>query len=160
MLSKKDEIKKNQPKETLEGSSIHAIPNIIRNEHYLIKIVWFICFLISSGWCAYFIHESIADYLNYDVVVTKIDIKYETKWKFPIISICNLNLFNSEYSNQYFKNQENLDMRFSYLAKAITANHVNRTLFGKEFNDYVIGCTIKIKKKLFKRIIIWILLWY
>jgi hypothetical protein len=144
MLSKKDEIIKST-KETLESSSIHAIPNIVRNEHYLIKMVWLIFFLVSSSFCAYFIQESIADYLNYDVI-TKIDIKYETKLKFPIISICNINPFNSEYFKETYPQFSELGMEHSYLSKAIAYDHENRTLLGKKFNEFVINCAIKINK--------------
>ena len=148
MQTKKDEIIKST-KETLEGSSIHAIPNIVRNEHYLIKIVWFICFLISSGWCTYFIQQSVADYLNYDVV-TKIDIKYETKLKFPIVSICNLNLFNTDYVNGYLTSlldeKENFDMNTFKSVKALASDHENRTLFGKKLNEFLVNCYIKVNQ--------------
>ena len=76
--------------ETLESSSIHAIPNITRNRFYTVKMLWVICFLASSGICAWFIYNSITDYLNYDVV-TNIEINYLNKIRFPIISICNIN---------------------------------------------------------------------
>ena len=61
-------------KETLESSSIHALPNIVRNKYYTVKFVWVFCFLLSSGGCGYFVFQSIADYLNFDVV-TQIEVK-------------------------------------------------------------------------------------
>ena len=61
-------------KETLESSSIHALPNIVRNKYFTIKFVWVLCFLLSSAACGYFVFQSISDYLNFDVV-TKIEVK-------------------------------------------------------------------------------------
>jgi len=85
-----------------------------------------ISFVVSSCFCTYFIQETIADYLNYDVI-TKIDIKYETKLKFPIISICNINPFNSEYLKENYPHVEELKMEYSFIAKAIAYDHENRT---------------------------------
>ena len=61
-------------KETLESSSIHALPNIVRSKYYTVKFVWVFCFLLSSAGCGYFVFQSIADYLNFEVV-TKIEVK-------------------------------------------------------------------------------------
>jgi hypothetical protein len=55
-------------KETFGNSSIHALPNIVRNDCIVIKFVWLICFFGSAVACGYFIFQSIADYLNYDIV--------------------------------------------------------------------------------------------
>lgn len=64
----------NSVKETLESSSIHALPNIVRNKYYTIKFIWIVCFLGSSAACGFLIFQSITDYFNYDVV-TKIEVK-------------------------------------------------------------------------------------
>ena len=61
-------------KETLESSSIHALPNIVRNKYNSIKLIWFVCFLLSSAACGYFVFQSISDYLSFDVV-TQIEVK-------------------------------------------------------------------------------------
>ena len=71
-ISKKEII--DSIKETLESSSIHALPNIVRNKFYTIKFVWTVCFIASSGICGFFIFQSISDYFNYDVV-TEIEVK-------------------------------------------------------------------------------------
>ena len=65
-------------KETVENSSIHALPNIVRNKYIIIKIVWIVCFLISFGICCWFIIQSILDYLSYQVI-TNIKVNYESK---------------------------------------------------------------------------------
>lgn len=75
--------------ETLESSSVHAIPNIIRNKFYTVKVMWILCFFISSIGCAIFIWDSICDYLNFDVI-TNVKIDYVNKLKFPMITICSV----------------------------------------------------------------------
>ena len=93
----------NATRETLESSSIHAIPNITKNKYRSIKFVWLICFLASSGVCAWFMYRSVTDYLNYDVV-SQTDIRQATKLVFPVVTICNLNLIKTNDLNDYFIN--------------------------------------------------------
>ena len=88
--------------ETLESSSVHAIPNITRNKFYSIKIMWLICLLISSGYCGFFVSKSIGDFLDYDVT-TKTQIKYVNKILFPIVTICDLNAFASPFPSKIAK---------------------------------------------------------
>ncbi len=97
----------NSIRDTLECSSIHAIPNIVRNRFYLIKIIWFLCLLASTGICAWFIQKSITDYLNFEVI-SKTDIVYVQKIIFPIISICNLNLFSTQRGSEHVLKLSNM----------------------------------------------------
>jgi hypothetical protein len=86
-------------KETMEGSSIHALPNIVRNKYYTIKAVWFVCFIISTAGCCYLIIQSVNDYLSFDVV-TKIQVNEKDKITFPMIKVCPITPFTSNYSLQ------------------------------------------------------------
>ena len=74
---------------TLEGSSIHAIPNIVRNKYLAIKLVWTLCFLVSSAYCAYFICNAVSKYYQREVV-SRINVKSEPRLPFPIVSICDM----------------------------------------------------------------------
>ena len=56
----------------LEESSMHGIPNIIRSDRAILKIVWLIILLASISYCAYLMWMSIQTYLRYPVV-TNID---------------------------------------------------------------------------------------
>ena len=87
-------------RDTFESSSIHAIPNIIRNKFVSIKIVWLVCFVISFGGCAWFMINSINDYLE-NHVVTSFRINYVNELTFPVIGICNLNFFNKKLANDF-----------------------------------------------------------
>ena len=86
-------------KDTLESSSIHAIPNIVRNKFYLIKIMWLLCFLTSTGACGWFMYKSISEYLKYDVV-SNVKIEYVNRLEFPVVSVCNFNRWEDVILNE------------------------------------------------------------
>ncbi len=137
----------NSIKESLENSTIHAIPNILRNKYQTIRFMWLLCFIISAGVCGYSIFLSLSDYLEYEVV-SQIKIKDENKIIFPIVSICNLNLFATPYSNNvsYFL----FNTTFPNYAQAISAKArsqsiiqnygFNRTNLGYHIKDFMINC--------------------
>ena len=85
-----------QLKFTSDTSSLHGIPNLtsISKLHpsttrlKCLTLLWSFCLIVSYSSCAWFMFTSIVDYLNYDVV-TNIDIKYMSRIKFPVVSICN-----------------------------------------------------------------------
>ena len=85
-------------RETFESSSIHAIPNIIKNQFITIKIVWIISFMVSFGGCAWFMIKSINDYLQNEVV-TSFRVNYVNELTFPVIGICNQNFFTKKLAN-------------------------------------------------------------
>ena len=133
-------------KETLESSSIHAIPNITKSKFILIKIVWFIFFLISSTACAFFIYRSVTDYFNYDVV-TNVKVKYQSEIKFPVVGICNLNIINSESTNDFllktvFRNQYPDMNGIDILRIIANSEFLNKT--NKRYDidpyDFIISC--------------------
>ena len=136
-MSKKDEIIQST-QETLEGSSIHAIPNITRNKFVTIKLLWLFCFLGSFGVCAWFIYQSVLDYLNYDVV-TKFDIKYEDSLTFPIVTICNLNYFSTPFaftfSNRLF-NKTNPRSDETITAKMVSNYYIKTKQSGSKMIGY------------------------
>lgn len=83
-------------------STIHAIPNIIRTNRILIKLMWSICLLVSIGYCFFLVFQSISNYFEYEVV-TKISVVHEIPTLFPAVSICNSNSFLTNYSFEYAK---------------------------------------------------------
>ena len=141
-------------KDTLESSTIHAIPSIVRNRFYLIKIIWFLCLIVSSGFCGWFIQKSLTDYFSYDVV-SKTDIVYVNKIIFPIVSICNLNLFSTPNGSEHvltlsrsiFGSTDFTTLNFGYPAALITNAVKNvgnysfdREKFGPNLNEILIRC--------------------
>ena len=138
-------------KETLESSSIHAIPNITRNKFYSIKIIWLVCLLTSSGYCGFFVSKSIGDFLDYDVT-TKTQIKYVNKILFPIVSICDLNSFGPPLPSQIAQKVYNSirETNGSYENKVIYTRaktklymdkmKYHKTSYGYKLDEIVIKC--------------------
>ena len=131
-------------RDTFESSSIHAIPNIIKNKFITIKIVWIVCFLVSFSGCSWFMIKSINDYLQHNVV-TSVRINYINEIKFPVIGICNLNYFNKKLASEliiekigeeYPEMNELTPLRFLTTYYSIN----NKTLFDFDPNDIIIDC--------------------
>jgi hypothetical protein len=89
--------------ETLTTSTIHGLPNLIRSNRKVVKILWTICFLISSGLCAYLVIESLLSYLKF-CVVTSVRVFNEPSSEFPAIVLCNKNNYNNEFYEELVKN--------------------------------------------------------
>lgn len=147
--------------DTLELSSIHGIPNIVRkNDFKVIKIIWFVCFIISTSICGWYVQKSLSEYLNREVV-SKTDIVYVDKLTFPIINICNLNLFATKEAKNHVEYLSNLiknDLDFMnstniYGYRIITNNKdqkiknytFNRRKFGFNISEIIISCTFNLQ---------------
>ena len=90
----------NSLKEVFEDSTIHAIPRIIKSKIMLIKFLWFLCFLVSTGYCSYLILDAVNDYLNYEHT-TQIDVYPEVPAKFPYIEFCDINVFQTDIAHEF-----------------------------------------------------------
>ena len=141
-------------KDRFESSSVIAFSSFIRNENWIIKITWLIFLLGTASVCGWFISRSINDYLNYNVI-TKTIIKNVNKIKFPIVSICNINPFTTDYSTTKILNLTGLkespfySAGYEILAKISLHsgnNSINRTLLGKRLNETIINCIFLTKK--------------
>ena len=132
-------------KESLESSSIHAIPNIIRNKNSIIKLIWFLCFIISTSVCIWFIINSINDFLKFEVT-TKIDVVYQTEVIFPVVSICNLNPFTTSFSKEHFKksygisDERNIVQNYYQALIQSRIDESNRHLLSKNIDEEILNC--------------------
>ena len=52
----------------IDGSTVHGLPNIFRTTLIILKLIWFLSTTVSVLACAFFILQSINDYLNFDFV--------------------------------------------------------------------------------------------
>ena len=77
-------------KETLEASSVHAIPNLVKAKHWSLRLVWSAFFLVSVSACAWYLFDTISAYLERKVV-TNIQVNYAFRLLFPIVSMCDRN---------------------------------------------------------------------
>lgn len=87
LLSKK--LKKLTINSILNGS-LHGLPNVLRSERNIFKIIWTIALLLSGSYCFYSASESISEYLKWSVI-TNIHVVYDVNISFPAVTICNLN---------------------------------------------------------------------
>ena len=142
----KDELK-NLLKQRLETSSLISLPNGLRAKNNLAKLMWILFSIASASLCALFIYRTITDYLSYEVV-TKTDVKYETRLTFPIVTICNLNIFTTNYSREilskkydsYYPHIGVLDLSLVDTVKIIKSNDSYRYLIGKRLENFITEC--------------------
>jgi hypothetical protein len=80
-----------------EMSTIHAVPNIARGKYLAVNMFMFICLLVSTGFCVWFLVQA---FTNYDVITT-IRASYVTSIAFPIISFCNSNRSNPKITDLF-----------------------------------------------------------
>ena len=86
-------------KSTFQSFSAHGIPKIVSHQFGIVRAMWLIFFLASAGLCAWFIQMTISNYLNYPVT-TNTGIFYQKNMIFPMVSICDLNLFSTDSMSQ------------------------------------------------------------
>ena len=89
----------NKLKKTIERSSLPGIPRILKNDHYLIKIIWFLSLIGLTGLSIYYLMINVISYLNYSLI-TNIALISETSPQFPAISFC----FSSNNQTHELKN--------------------------------------------------------
>lgn len=92
------------------SSTSHGLPNFVRHESKVLKVMWAMAVLASWTYCFYLIITSIITFFNYSTVssIKKIN---EAPTDFPAVDICNQNPFDGsklevalnlkEYLNEY-----------------------------------------------------------
>ena len=75
-------------------STLHALPKLGKSyNHFILKIIWFICLVACSGYCFYSCVTTFQNYYTYPSS-TKISIVEEIPTDFPTISFCNIKILN------------------------------------------------------------------
>ena len=136
MVNRKSQIK-SILKEVLYNSTAQAILKIFNTRHKLIKIIWIICLVLTCSTCAPLIVKSLTRYFSYEVVTTSRTI-YEAPALFPKITICNRNLFTTEYSAHFLE-------RYGYLDTVYKMNNVfdesEKKRFTHPLSEILLACT-------------------
>ncbi len=83
-----------QTNRSLENTSAHGIPRILKASGKFFTVFWLVFFLASLTSCTYFMVKNVVDYYQYEVI-TNINIMYDSKPEFPKITICSTALDNS-----------------------------------------------------------------
>jgi hypothetical protein len=81
-------------KELLSSSTAHGIPNIVKTDNLIVKIMWIIFLIVSISAGSYYTIDSILDYLKFNTVTT-IQVISEDQSQLPVISFCGFPKFNS-----------------------------------------------------------------
>jgi hypothetical protein len=89
-------------KERFLKSTIHGASGLVKTNRKSFKIMWIICFLVSTSLGFYLIVKSVKEYLNFEVV-TQIRVLYEISSDFPAIYVCNINVLSTNASIEFGK---------------------------------------------------------
>lgn len=90
-------------KNVLYNSFAQALYKIFTTSHIILKLFLITFVITSSSIASYMTINVIIEYLNYDVVTTTRTV-LEIPTKFPQITICNYNMFTTEYALEFLKN--------------------------------------------------------
>jgi hypothetical protein len=101
-------------KSIIEDSTIHGIPRLVKPNSWISKIAWMLFFIGSISYCIYLILTAILDYLQFNTV-TNIETIKDMPADFPIITICNLNQLQTNYSSQIRQKYSEMNYIFSDL---------------------------------------------
>ena len=148
----------------LSDSTMHGMSRVVRTEIILLKLIWLACLLTSASLLIYFSIQSIHDFLDFGVT-TKIRKIYQIPTTFPAVSICNKNMFTTDYgiaiiektidylSFPYIFNLTiltglPLDQRFKVASKIFRAagnavyylSEDNKKNLGRSIDDFLIEC--------------------
>lgn len=108
-------------KDSLSESTIHGLPHYVKRQNWCIRIVWAVCFFVSSVICSYMIAISLIGYFEYETV-TKAKHIYRLSTEFPTISFCNQNPF---MTNSSFELVESLLIKGGYITKNSSTDTFN-----------------------------------
>ena len=147
------------------SSTSHGLPNIFKSNRLLLKIMWTFFLLVSLSYCSFSIIKSINSYYSWEYV-TNIDIIQEVPTEFPAISICNLNIYVTDYAksllNQILLQVANISRRntinesylnslrtkylFHFISMSDNFTDENRRNFSLPLKDFLIDCNFGISK--------------
>ena len=89
--------------ENLYNSTAQILLKIYESPYFLVKLICVSIVISSAGFCSYAIISNISSYLAYEVNTMTRRITNHEVAMFPVISICNKNIFNSEFSLKFLK---------------------------------------------------------
>ncbi len=84
-------------------SYIHGMAKIFRKNNTLaVKVTWLVCFLLCFSLCVGLLVKNFSDYFTFEVA-TKIEVLHENPAVFPKVTICNYNMFATDYSINFLR---------------------------------------------------------
>ena len=89
-------------KNILYNSFCQAIIKLSEKSHISLKIILFLFIFVSTSLASYMVIEAILYYFTYDVTTTS-RVLYERPAYFPKVTLCNQNMFTTEYAYEFAK---------------------------------------------------------
>jgi hypothetical protein len=151
-------------KEILYNSLAQAIAKLFQKSHFSLKFILLLFILSSISFSSYMVVATILDYYLYEVITTS-RVVYEMPALFPKVTICNQNMFTTEYAYKFaksvnsswniFTNRDsfkNMSYDVSYNTRVNFYNFVMSNLFqpnlsdndrqklGHNFEDILLSC--------------------
>jgi pantothenate kinase len=135
------------------NSTSHGIPNIVKSNSTFFKLLWLICFLISTGGCAYLVYRNVSNYFEFEVV-TKITVVPQSQTDFFAVSFCNKNFVQNSASLELaYREQKQMNDTtywivydyFSWHLSSSINNNPNVTdkekrSYGSTYDQFVLKC--------------------
>jgi hypothetical protein len=133
-------------KSIVEDSTIHGIPRLVKPNSWISKIAWMLFFIASISYCIYLILTAIFVYLQYNTV-TSIETITDMPADFPVITICNLNQLQTNYSfdliRKYSKSPfENYMKNFFINRESTLYNDTYKKSLSYSLDESLISCFI------------------
>lgn len=153
---------------SVSESTTHGIDHIFKRKNRLIKFFWLVCFLVSAATCSYMIFLSIIAFFQHETV-TKAQQVNQISTDYPVVSICNINPYTTNFSFQYIQElliESNItnpitpDLVFNYLfansllsfmyfvgTNALSFNRTDefRKNLGYDIKDMLLSCSYNSK---------------
>lgn len=108
-------------------TTTHGIPRLMSSDKRHTRLLWLVFFFISSLVCCLMIYKYISEYLKYEVTSNIRNIP-QHEMVFPVVSVCNLNMFTTPEGQRYMKLSNASDL------KAFFANHIDRDQLNTDVN--------------------------
>jgi hypothetical protein len=134
----------------LSTSTIHMFSRIFSTKHKILQFVWTLFGLLSIGFCALTINETITDYLGFKVS-TSYQFYEGKEAELPTITFCNVNRFTTKESVKYIKEFFNVTSLSEVGINRIplTTSDITNTFsderkkkMGYNFSEMVISCKL------------------
>jgi len=99
--SKRDHVKHILAKWSADAS-FQCLPKIFETKNVTLKIVWLLLFILLTCLTGLILSKNIMEYVERQVV-TQIEILNEVEPEFPCVTICDTNMFPTEYAESLLK---------------------------------------------------------
>ena len=127
---KKAQLIKQKLIQMAELTTSHALPNIVRTDKPIIKLMWTLFLIVACAACTKYVISSFEEYFRFDTN-SKIQIKTNSSLLFPTITLC---------SSIFTQKQKGFDLLMQHLSKEnnYKVNFTNmenvRTFYGNNLN--------------------------